>query len=105
MLYTICGIFGYGLYSFSQDMSEIYFDTDVDKQLAKLGPDVVDAGARFYDKVLKKNVAVRKLTEDDYYTAKGNVNYMIRQKAAPLTVRKEFFVSGYKEFVDEKQKS
>ncbi|EAT46501.1 AAEL002362-PA [Aedes aegypti] len=105
MLYTICGVFGYGLYSFSQDMTEIYYDTDVDKQLAQLGPDVVDAGARFYDKVLKKNVAVRKLTGDDYYTAKGNVNYLIRQKAAPITVRKEFFESGYKEFLPTNNKS
>lgn len=86
-------------------MTEIYYDTDVDKQLAQLGPDVVDAGARFYDKVLKKNVAVRKLTGDDYYTAKGNVNYLIRQKAAPITVRKEFFESGYKEFLPTNNKS
>nr|XP_019527527.1 transmembrane protein 177-like [Aedes albopictus] len=105
MLYTICGVFGYGLYSFSQDMTEIYYDTDVDKRLAQLGPDVVDAGVRFYDKVLKKNVAIRKLTDDDYYTAKGNINYLIRQKAAPITLRKEFFESGYKELVSEKNKS
>ncbi|XP_039443614.1 transmembrane protein 177 [Culex pipiens pallens] len=105
MLYFICGFLGYGIYSFSTDMSEIYFDTSVDKELAKLGPEVVDAGVRFYDKILKKNVAIRKLTGDDYYTAKGNVNYMIRQKAAPLTVRKDFFVTGYKEFVGNAQKS
>ncbi|XP_062550674.1 transmembrane protein 177-like [Armigeres subalbatus] len=105
MLYAICSLFGYGLYSFSQDMTEIYYDTDVDKQLAALGPEVVDAGARFYDKVLKKNVAVRKLTGDDYYTAKGNVNYLIRQKATPLTIRKEFFVTDYKDFIPVQEKS
>ncbi|XP_049299562.1 transmembrane protein 177 [Anopheles funestus] len=99
MLYTICGLFGFGIYSFSTDMTEIYYETKVDKQMATLGPDVVDAGARFYDKVLKKNVAIRKLTGEDYYTAKGNVNYLIRQKAAPLTLRKEFFQTGYKDFV------
>uniref|UniRef100_A0A182PHU4 Amino acid transporter n=1 Tax=Anopheles epiroticus TaxID=199890 RepID=A0A182PHU4_9DIPT len=99
ILYTICGLFGFGIYSFSTDMTEIYYETDVDKQMATLGPDVVDAGARFYDKVLKKNIAIRKLTGEDYYTAKGNVNYMIRQKAAPLTLRKEFFQTGYKDYV------
>ncbi|XP_058835736.1 transmembrane protein 177 [Topomyia yanbarensis] len=96
MLYAICGTFGYGLYSFSMDMSEMHFETTVDKRLAELGPDVADAGARFYDKILKKNIAMRKLTGDNYYTAKGNINYLLRQKAAPLTLRKAFFVSGYK---------
>ncbi|XP_049542441.1 transmembrane protein 177 [Anopheles darlingi] len=102
-LYTICGLFGFGLYSFSTDMTEIYYETDVDKQMARLGADVVDAGARFYDKVLKKNVAIRQLTGDDYYTVKGNVNYLLRQKSAPLTLRKEFFQKGYKDFVGEVQ--
>ncbi|XP_052896926.1 transmembrane protein 177 [Anopheles moucheti] len=105
MLYTICGLFGFGIYSFSTDMTEIYYETKVDKQMATLGPDVVDAGARFYDKMLKKNVAIRKLTGEDYYTAKGNVNYLIRQKAAPLTLRKEFFQTGYKDFAGTEETS
>uniref|UniRef100_A0A182UT28 Uncharacterized protein n=1 Tax=Anopheles merus TaxID=30066 RepID=A0A182UT28_ANOME len=105
ILYTICGLFGFGIYSFSTDMTEIYYETDVDKQMAALGPDVVDAGARFYDKVLKKNIAIRKLTGEDYYTAKGNVNYMLRQKAAPLTLRKEFFQTGYKDYVGTEETS
>ncbi|XP_058464677.1 transmembrane protein 177 [Malaya genurostris] len=105
MLYAICGTFGFGLYSFSTDMSEMYFDTQIDKQLADLGPDVSDAGARFYDKVLKKNIAMRKLTGDDYYTAKGNINYLLRQKAAPLTMRKEFFVTSCKTSLGSKESS
>ncbi|XP_055626359.1 transmembrane protein 177 [Toxorhynchites rutilus septentrionalis] len=105
VLYAICSAFGYGIYSFATDMCEIHYDSDVDKQLAVLGPDVIDAGARFYDKILKKNVALRKLTGENYYTAKGNINYMIRQKTAPLTMRKEFFVSGYKEFIAKEESS
>uniref|UniRef100_A0AAG5DFJ9 Transmembrane protein 177 n=1 Tax=Anopheles atroparvus TaxID=41427 RepID=A0AAG5DFJ9_ANOAO len=105
ILYTICGLFGFGIYSFSTDVTEIYYETDVDKQLAKLGPDVIDAGARFYDKILKKNVAIRKLTGEDYYTAKGNVNYLVRQKAAPLTMRKEFFQTGYKDYIGTEESS
>ncbi|XP_058067000.1 transmembrane protein 177 [Anopheles bellator] len=105
ILYTICGLFGFGLYSFSTDVTEVYYETDVDKQMAKLGPNMIDAGVRFYDKVLKKNVSIRQLTGDDYYTAKGNVNYLLRQKAAPLTLRKEFFQSGYKDFIGTEETS
>ncbi|XP_053676377.1 transmembrane protein 177 [Anopheles nili] len=105
VLYTICGLLGFGIYSFSTDMTEIYYETNVDKQMAELGPDVINSGARFYDKILKKNVAIRKLTGENYYTAKGNVNYLIRQKAAPLTLRKEFFQSGYKDFIGTKETS
>lgn len=37
-LYTILGIFGYGLYAFMQDFTQVYYDTCVDKELAALGP-------------------------------------------------------------------
>ncbi|XP_055532314.1 transmembrane protein 177 [Wyeomyia smithii] len=105
MLYVICGIFGFGVYSFATDITEVQFDTSVDKKLAALGPEMANAGARFYDKILKKNIAMRKLTGDDYYTAGGNINYMLRQKTVPLTSRKDFFVSGYKKFINKEETS
>ncbi|XP_053688140.1 transmembrane protein 177 [Sabethes cyaneus] len=100
LLYIICGTFGFGVYSFATDITEVHYETSADRKLAALGPDMVNAGAGFYDKVLKKNIAMRKLTGDDYYTAGGNVNYMLRQKAVPLTSRKDFFITGYKEFTN-----
>lgn len=81
----------------------MHYETSVDRKLAALGQDMVDAGARFYDKILKKNIAMRKLTGDNYYTAGGNINYMLRQKAVPLTNRKDFFVTGYKKFISENE--
>lgn len=48
--------------------------------------------------MLKKNIAIRKITDDSTYTAYGNENYMLRHKKIPLTVRKAFFESKLKEF-------
>ncbi|XP_055609016.1 transmembrane protein 177 [Uranotaenia lowii] len=102
VLYTICGLFGYGIYSFAADMSEMYYETDADKKLAALGPQIADAGVRFYNKILQKNVAIRKLTGDDYYTAKGNINYLVRQKAAPLTMRRDFFIASLSDLTNDR---
>lgn len=80
-------------------------DGDADEQLATIGRGVVDAGARFYDKLLKKNMAVRELTDDDEYTALGNENSLLRMKRLPLTVSKTFFEMRLKEIDAEAGKS
>lgn len=51
-------------------------------------------------------MALRTLLEDDTYTAKGNENYLVRQKSMPLTVRKSYFELRLEELrkqLDEKQ--
>lgn len=59
---------------------------------------MTDAGVRFYDKLLKKNVACRELTGDhSEYTANGNENFMFRHKRQPLVHRKSFFEEKLKE--------
>lgn len=57
----------------------------------------IDTGIAFYDKLLKKNVALRNLSGENIYTASGNENYMLRQKSLPLTIRKAFFEMKKKE--------
>jgi hypothetical protein len=70
----------------------VSYDGDTDEKLAELGPKFIDAGVRFYDKLLKKNIAIRALTGDNsQYTAMGNENFMFRQERLPLTVRKAYF--------------
>lgn len=67
-------------------------DGATDEKLASLGKGFIEAGTRFYDKLLKKNIAIRELTGDSSeYTAMGNENFLIRNKRLPLTVRKTFF--------------
>jgi hypothetical protein len=83
--------------------------------MASLGKPFIEAGIRFYEKLLKKNVAIRELTGDDgQFTAMGKVlrmltfqnyrntflgneNFMIRTKTLPLTLRKTFFELKLKE--------
>lgn len=63
-----------------------------------LGKAFIESGIRFYEKILKKNIAIRELTGDDsQFTAMGNENFMIRTKTLPLTLRKTFFELKLKE--------
>ncbi|KAG4069494.1 hypothetical protein HA402_006860 [Bradysia odoriphaga] len=96
-LYTILSVFGYGLYAFMKDFTQVYHETNADKQLAEIAPEFIDVGITFYDKLLKKNVALRNLTGENIYTAAGNENYLLRQKSLPLTIRKSFFEMKKKE--------
>lgn len=101
MMYTILGLFGVGSWSFMKDYNQISYDTQIDKKLSELGPEFVDAGVRFYDKLLKKNMALRALIGDDTYTAKGNENFYVRQKSLPLTIHKAFFEEEWKKLKGE----
>ncbi|XP_053963064.1 transmembrane protein 177 [Anastrepha ludens] len=97
VMYSILGLFGIGSWSFMKDFNQVNYDTEIDKQLCSLGPQFVEAGSGYYDKLLKKNMALRELIGDDTYTAKGNVNYFIRQKSLPLTFHKAYFEQKLKE--------
>ncbi|KAH8254031.1 hypothetical protein KR032_008094 [Drosophila birchii] len=97
VLYSILGLFGSGIWCFMKDYNQVATDAEIDKKLATMGPQFVAAGASFYDKHLKKNIALRELIGDDTYTALGNENYMVRQKSMPLTARKSFFLEKLEE--------
>lgn len=90
-MYSLVGLFGFGVYSFLTDFTEIQYETIVDKKLCEFGPEFIAAGVSFYDKLLKKNIAIRNLVGEDLYTANGNDKYLLRQKSLPLTMRKSYF--------------
>lgn len=92
MLYFLVGVFMYGNYCFLTDMTTCYYETRVDLKIAELGDKWIKAGVGFYSKVLDKNITTRTLTGDNSkYTASGNINFFVRQRAMPLTNRKSFF--------------
>lgn len=95
-MYTILGLFGLGTWSFMKDYNQVSCDIEIDKKLASLGRKYITAGIGFYDKQLKKNIALKALANDNSFTSTGNVNYTLRQKSLPLTVRKSFFECEWK---------
>lgn len=79
-------------------------DGETDERLASLGENFIAAGIRFYDKLLKKNMACRDLTGDlTEYTATGNENFMLRYQRLPLTIRKSYFEKRLQELNQAKE--
>lgn len=99
-LYSILSVFGMGIYAFSKDFTQVYYETEVDKKLVEMGPEFMQNGIKFYTKLLQKNIAIRELTNDEQYSAKGNVNVFLRQTSLPLTFRKKFFEEKLKEYLE-----
>lgn len=60
--------------------------------------DMIEAGIRYYEKLLNKNIAVRELSGEDLYSVKGN-EYpgILRMNVYPLTARKLFFEKALEE--------
>lgn len=99
-MYFILGLFGFGSWSFMKDYSQVCYDTEIDRNLSSISPKFIKAGLGFYEKQLKKNLALKEIGKDNSFTATGNVNYFLRQKSLPLTVRKSFFEKKYKEYLE-----
>lgn len=59
---------------------------------------MIEAGIRFYEKLLNKNIAIRELSEKNLYSVKGN-EYpgILRMNVYPLTARKHFFENALEE--------
>ncbi|XP_049867976.1 transmembrane protein 177 [Pectinophora gossypiella] len=99
-MYSLIGIFSLGLYFLMKDMTEVHYETRTDKTLCDLGPDFVESGVIFYDKLLKRNQALRELMGKEgekKYTKLGNENYGIRHPRLALVHRKQFFEEKLKE--------
>lgn len=94
ILYCLVGMFGTGFYFLMKDLTEIQYETAVDKQLAELGPEFVQSGTVFYDKMLNRNKALRELMGNEgqnKYSVLGNENFFLRHRRIPLMHRKAFF--------------
>ncbi|CAG9785693.1 unnamed protein product [Diatraea saccharalis] len=93
-LYTILGLFGLGTYLLMKDMTEVYYETEVDRKLCELGPEYIESGIIFYDKLLQRNQALRELMGKEgerKYSKLGNENFFLRQPRMALMHRKQFF--------------
>lgn len=99
-LYTIVGLFSTGTYFLMKDMTEVHYETDTDRRLCELGPDYVESGKIFYEKILDRNQALRELMGSEgekKYSKLGNENFGIRQPRVALVHRKQYFENKLKE--------
>lgn len=63
------------------------------------------AGVGYYDKILKKNIALNGLSGKNWYTNEGNEKRFIRRKGIPLTARKMYFEYKAEEYKKEQEKT
>lgn len=94
VVYSLISVFSTGLYFMVKDVAQVHYETAIDEKLADLGPDFVEGGIEFYDKILKRNMALRHFLGKEgekLYSVKGNENFLLRHKRVPLTARKEYF--------------
>ncbi|XP_075974301.1 transmembrane protein 177 [Anticarsia gemmatalis] len=100
VLYTIVGMFSAGTYFLLKDMTEVHYETETDKKLCELGPEFVESGKIFYEKLLSRNQALRELMGSEgerKYSKLGNENFGIRQPQLALVHRKQYFEDKLKE--------
>ncbi|KAI5642711.1 hypothetical protein NE865_05237 [Phthorimaea operculella] len=108
IMYSILGLFGLGTYFLMKDMTEVYYESEADKKLCELGEDFIESGVIFYDKLLKRNQALRELMGKEgekKYSKLGNENFFLRQPRIALVHRKMFFESKLKEIRKENSDS
>lgn len=92
--YGVTVIFAFTTWFQIRDSINTYFEKAVDKELAALGPEYVEGGKEFYEKILVRNIALRTLLGAQgpkTYNRDGDEVIFIRQKRTPVTYRKKFF--------------
>lgn len=93
-LYSIVGVFGFGFYAMATDVSQVYYEGQIDKELKEKSELFIDGGKEYYSKLLERNKALRYLLGKEgerLYSVLGNDNYLLRQKHIPLVQRKTHF--------------
>lgn len=62
---------------------------------------MVDAGVRFYEKLINKETAIREMSGKQHF---GMIRWL-GLRTTPLEARKEFFQSNLNAFAEEQEKS
>ncbi|EFA10319.1 transmembrane protein 177 [Tribolium castaneum] len=94
IMYCLVGAFSFGSYVFCKDFSQVYYETQIDKELKEKNPVFAEGGKEFYNKIVARNIALRKMLGKEgerAYTALGNDNYLFRYRHVPVVQRKLFF--------------
>ncbi|KAL3283799.1 hypothetical protein HHI36_017970 [Cryptolaemus montrouzieri] len=93
-LYTLVCSFTLGNYFLIKDLSQVYYEQSIDKEIKEKYPILAEGAKEYYTKLLLRNMCLRIILEKDgekLYSPLGNINYFIRTKSTPLMQRREFF--------------
>ncbi|XP_071454755.1 transmembrane protein 177 [Hetaerina americana] len=91
VMYSIIGLFSFGLWAFANDFTTSHCEKEADLAACALGAEYALGGVKFYNQVLARNMALRKLmgaNGEKVFTAYGNDQITFRQKHMPITERK-----------------
>lgn len=75
MWYGLVAMFGWAMWIVGKDGSTIYYESEADKAVVKLGGKYARGGLEYYEKLLQRNVALRTIMGSEgekLYTAYGN---------------------------------
>ncbi|XP_072397557.1 transmembrane protein 177 [Diabrotica undecimpunctata] len=95
-MYSLVGLFNIGLYVMLKDITQVFYEDRVDKELKKKNKIFLEGGKEFYSKLLERNKALRQLLGkegESLYSVLGNENYLFRNKHIPLVQRLSAFES------------
>nr|CAI5825535.1 unnamed protein product [Callosobruchus analis] len=94
VMYSFVALFMYGFYAMGKDVSQMYFEEKIDKELKESDTRFAEGGAEYYRKLLQRNIALRSLMGvegEKRYSVTGNENTLIRTKHLPLVHRMSIF--------------
>ncbi|KAL2740585.1 transmembrane protein 177 isoform X1 [Vespula squamosa] len=97
ILYLFFTLIGCAFWIAFKDAVRCRIDASIDENISKLGSNYINGGKEYYEKELKKNIALRSLMEKDgekCYYIDGNEKHW-RFISLPLSQRKSFFESKY----------
>lgn len=75
ILYGMLSMFGYAFWALLKDMATVNYEVDADRTVAGISEKYAIGGLEFYEKILKRNMALHKLMGskgEKLYTAYGN---------------------------------
>ncbi|KAJ8941493.1 hypothetical protein NQ318_006179 [Aromia moschata] len=93
-LYALVGLFSFGVYAMCKDVSQMYYESSIDRELKQKSELLAEGGKEYYSKILERNQSIRKLMGKEgekLYSILGNENYLFRNKHLPIVQRKSFF--------------
>lgn len=97
ILYLFLTLVGFAFWVAFKDAVRCHIEASIDENISTLGSNYIKGGKEYYEKELKKNIALRSLMEmegEKCYHINGNEKHQ-GFVSLPLTERKRFFESKY----------